>query len=73
MATPATVCSTGLSVTLIVAKTASTDATVAPEHLGFMSLTPGKTDITMRLLINIGTQTGVGVNELLSQEIGINE
>ena len=55
------------------AKTAATDATVAAEHLGFMSLTPGKTDITMRLLINIGTQTGTGTNELLSQEIGINE
>jgi hypothetical protein len=55
------------------AKTAATDATTVPEHLGFMSLTPGKTDITMRLLINIGTQTGSGTNELLSQEIGINE
>jgi hypothetical protein len=38
-----------------------------------MALTPGKTDITMRLTINIGTQTGTGTNELLSQEIGINE
>lgn len=55
------------------AKTAATIATVAPEHLGFMALTPGLTDVTMRLTINIGTQTGVGVNELLSQEIGINE
>jgi hypothetical protein len=38
-----------------------------------MALTNGKTDVTMRLTINIGTQTGVGTNELLSQEIGINE
>jgi hypothetical protein len=55
------------------AKTASTMATTTAEHLGFMALTNGKTDVTMRLTINIGTQTGVGTNELLSQEIGINE
>ena len=55
------------------AKTASTIANTSSEHLGFMALTPGKTDITMRLTINIGTQTGTGTNELLSQEIGINE
>jgi prepilin-type N-terminal cleavage/methylation domain-containing protein len=55
------------------AKTASTIATTAQEHLGFMGITPGKTAITMRLTINIGTQSGTGTNELLSQEIGINE
>jgi len=55
------------------AKTASTIATTAPEHLGFMALTEGKTAISMRLTINIGTQAGTGTNELLSQEIGINE
>ena len=55
------------------ANTASTMATTTAEHLGFMALTNGKTYVTMRLTINIGTQTGVGTNELLSQEIGINE
>tara|TARA_B100001175_G_scaffold313913_1_gene322304 strand:+ start:1059 stop:1613 length:555 start_codon:yes stop_codon:yes gene_type:complete len=55
------------------AKTATTIATITPEHLGFMALTEGKSGITMRLTINIGTQTGTGENELLSQEIGINE
>ena len=55
------------------AKTATTIATVSPEHLGFMALTEGKTAVTMRLTINIGTQSGTGTNELLSQEIGINE
>jgi len=55
------------------AKTASTIANTSQEHLGFMAITPGKTAITMRLTINIGTQSGTGTNELLSQEIGINE
>ena len=55
------------------AKTASTLATTSAEHLGFMALTPGLSEVTMRLTINIGTQTGTGTNELLSQEIGINE
>ena len=55
------------------AKTASTLATVVQEHLGFMAITEGTTTNTMRLTINIGSQTGVGTNELLSQEIGVNE
>ena len=38
-----------------------------------MAIVPGKTANTMRLTINIGTQSGTGTNELLSQEIGINE
>jgi len=41
--------------------------------MGFMAITEGLADNTMRLTINIGTQTGVGTNELLSQEIGVNE
>ncbi|MEO1945755.1 MAG: hypothetical protein ABGY11_15760, partial [Candidatus Thioglobus sp.] len=55
------------------AKTATTIATTTKEHMGFMALTEGLADNTMRLTINIGTQTGVGTNELLSQEIGVNE
>jgi|TARA_B110000285_G_scaffold35123_1_gene37604 type IV pilus assembly protein PilA len=55
------------------AKTAATLATVVQEHLGFMAITEGTTTNTMRLTINIGSQTGVGTNELLSQEIGVNE
>jgi type IV pilus assembly protein PilA len=55
------------------AKTATTIATTTKEHMGFMAITEGLADNTMRLTINIGTQTGVGTNELLSQEIGVNE
>ena len=55
------------------AKSASTLVTTAPEMLGFMAITEGKTSVAMRLTINIGNQTGEGDYERLSQEIGINE
>jgi len=55
------------------AATATTLASIIPEHLGFMALTEGTTAISMRLTINIGSQDGTGTNELLSQQIGINE
>ena len=55
------------------AKSAETLVTTAPEMLGFMAITEGKTSVAMRLTINIGNQTGEGDYERLSQEIGINE
>lgn len=56
------------------AASATTIATTSLEHMGFMAITPSDTStVAMRLTINIGTQTGEGTNEILSQEIGVNE